>query len=63
MKSHEFIRPLVEFASGGASGVGSIAGIPAGGKSSQVGSLFGGSFQQIPNPYVKKGRKKGSKNK
>lgn len=63
MKSSEFIKKLDENASAGATSVGAIADIPATKKSSQVGTLFGGSYQQPTNPFLKKGRKKGSKNK
>ena len=60
MKSHEFIK---EEMSSGSTGVGAIAGIAGTKKSPQVGSLFGGSFQQPINLFIKKGRKKGVKNK
>jgi hypothetical protein len=45
---------LNEFATGGATGAGSIASAPGGKKSSQVGTLFGGSYQQRNNPFKKK---------
>jgi hypothetical protein len=60
MKSSEFIK---ENMSSGATGVGAIASISTTKNSNQVGSLFGGTYQQPTNPFLKKGRKKGSKNK
>ena len=60
MRAHEFIT---EECSMGAMGAGFVAGFIKNGQSNKVGSLFGGSYQQPTNPFVKKGRKKGSKNK
>lgn len=50
----EYGDQLNEFATGGATGAGSIATGPGAKKSSQVGSLFGGSYQQRSNPFKKK---------
>lgn len=51
MKSSEFIRNLKEEASAGSTGTGTIAAIPNAKnkkKKSEVGSLFGGTYQQAP---------------
>jgi hypothetical protein len=58
MKSSEFIRKIKENASAGGTSSGAIASIPSVGKGSQVGSLFGGSYEQPNNPFKKKKSKK-----
>jgi hypothetical protein len=48
---------LAENATGGATGSAAVATTP-GAKTSEAGSLFGGTYQQRNNPFRKKGKKK-----
>jgi hypothetical protein len=59
MRSSEFVKDakLAENATGGATGSAAVATTP-GAKSSEAGSLFGGTYQQRNNPFRKKGKKK-----
>jgi len=47
------IKELFETASGGGTSAGSVAGVIKGGSGENVGTLFGGSYQQKPAKKLK----------
>jgi hypothetical protein len=58
MKSSEFIKQLNEYGSCGGTSTGAVATAPGVGQGPNVGSLFGGSYEQPKTPAKKKARKK-----